>query len=161
MASMTTSALGEIVTTTDGRKIELNSNGTYQILDSAGSSSIAMTELAPFFQPFAGEYDQNSMRFMPIFKNETGKVVVGFRFKASFVSAFGDEIFSFDGESSERVGTSKSSTAETYYFFEDNPFIANEPYDKLKIFQAAGTGRVTTKVTAVVFDGGEVVKFSD
>ena len=95
---------------------------------------------------------------MPIFLNETGKTVVGFKFATSFKSAFGDDVFSFAGESSEKVSAGKLSTAQTFYFFEGNQFMADQPYDKLKIFEAAGTGTIVTKVTAVVFEDGTVIK---
>lgn len=155
------SALAEVITTTDGRKYELKIDGTFQKIEEKSESSILMSEQKPYFEHFAGAYNQNSVRFMPILKNETGKVIVGFKFFTEFKSAFGDEVFSFDGESSEKIGADKSSTGEVFYYFEDNPFIPNEPYDKLKIFEAAGTGTIKTKVTAVVFDDGSVVKSDD
>jgi hypothetical protein len=158
MVLMTGSALAEIVTTTDGRRLEIRSDGTYQLLDAPENENLKMASQKPYFQHFAGEYGQNSIRFMPIFQNEMTKTVVGFKFKTTFRSAFGDEIFSFEGESSERIGVNKVSTAATYYFFEDNQFIADEPYDRLKIFESSGTGTISTVVTAVVFEDGEVLK---
>ena len=148
----------EIVTTSDGRKLELNADGTYRLINESNSLKIQMSEQTPFFEPFAGEYGENSVRFMPIFLNSTGKTIVGFKFRSEFKSAFGEEVFAFDGESSEKISADTPSTASTFYFFEDNQFIENEPYDKLKIFESAGTGSISTKVTAVVFEGGEVVK---
>jgi hypothetical protein len=154
-------AKAEVVVTTDGRQIELKDDGTFLILGESTSISIAMTEQLPFFQHFAGEYGQNTMRFMPIFKNETGKTIVGFKFRSDFNSAFGDEVFSFEGESSEKVLNGSSSTASAYYYFEDNQFIGDQPYDKLKIFEAAGTGKISTRILAVVFEGGEVIEVGD
>lgn len=155
---LSASAAAETVTTTDGRRIELSADGTYRILENAPEGKIALIEQAPLFEHFSGEYGRNSMRFMPILKNDTGKTIVGFKFQASFTSAFGDEIFAFEGESNEKVNSGATSTAAAFYYFDDNQFIGDEPYDKLKIFEAAGTGKVSTKVTAVVFDDGEVVK---
>ncbi len=152
-------ALAETVTTTDGRMFELSADGTYRLLTDATASTIQMAEETPYFMHFAGEYEQNSMRFMPIFQNETGKTIVGFKFRADFKSAFGDEVFSFDGESSEKILAGARSTASTYYFFDDNKFMPGQPYDKLQIFEAAGTGTIKTTITAVVFDNGEVIKF--
>ena len=151
-------AVAEIITATDGRKFELNADGTYRSIADSAPSAIQMEESKPYFMPFAGEYNQNSIRFMPIFKNLTGKIIVGFKFHAVFKSAFGDEIFAFDGESSERVVPDGMSTAASFYFFEDNQFINDEPFDRLQIFEAAGTGTIKTAVAAVVFDDGEVVK---
>ena len=152
------SASAETITATDGRQFVLNADGTYEILQVVETTQIKMSEETPYFTHFAGEYDQNSMRFMPILRNETGKTIVGFKFRAVFKSAFDDEVFSFDGESSERILAEALSTASAYYFFEDNQFLGDEPYDKLQIFEAAGTGRVTTTVTAVVFEDGQVIK---
>jgi hypothetical protein len=156
--ALTNGAWAETVTTTDGRKFELNPDGTYRLLGESNSPKIEMEEQKPFFTPFTGEYGAETVRFMPIFSNLTGKTIVGFKFHSEFKSAFGEEVFAFDGESSERIAPKSSSTASAFYFFEDNQFISNEPYDKLKIFESAGTGSISTKVTAVVFDGGEVVK---
>lgn len=150
----------EIVTTTDGRQIELKPDGTYEEIAGADAVELVLTEKAPFFEHFVGEYDQKSMRFMPIFRNETEKTIVGFKFRTTFSSAFGDEVFAFEGESSERILAGGSSTASAFYYFEDNKFIGDQPYDKLMIFEGAGTGRISTKITAVVFEGGEVVKAS-
>ena len=161
IVALSSGAWAETVTTTDGRRLELNTDGTYQLLTESSAPAIQMKEQTPYFIAFAGEYDQNSIRFMPIFRNETGKIVVGFKFRTKFKSAFGDEVFSFEGESSERIRKDSSSTASTYYFFEDNKFISDQPYDKLVIFQSAGTGSISTTVTAVVFDGGTVIKSED
>ena len=155
---LSSAAMAEIVTTTDGRKFELNADGTYKVIDASNSVKISMTEQKSFFTPFAGEYGENSVRFMPIFLNSTAKTIVGFKFRSVFKSAFDEEVFAFDRESSERIAPDTASTASTFYFFEDNQFIENEPYDKLKIFESAGTGSISTKVTAVVFEDGEVVK---
>jgi hypothetical protein len=153
------SANAEVVTTTDGRQIELKEDGTYAVLGSgATSTKIEVTVLKPFFEHFAGEYSQNSMRFMPVLRNNTGKTIVGFKFRTEFRSAFDEVVFSFEGESGEKVPDGAASTAATFYYFDDNQFIGDEPYDKLKIFEATGTGSTATKITAVVFDDGEVLK---
>ena len=145
----------EILETADGRRIELNENGTYRWLDVAVDTP-ALKQAEPFFEHHAGEFNQNSIRFMPILINETEVTIVGFKFDTTFTSAFGDPVFSFSGESSERIEPGNESTSQMFYFFEDNQFIAGQPYDKLKIFEASGTGRINTEVTAVVFDDGEV-----
>lgn len=158
-AVIAVTAKAEVVTTTDGRQIELKEDGTYAVIEGGGQpTTIEVAVLKPFFEHFAGEYNQNSMRFMPIVRNKTGKTIVGFKFRTEFRSAFDEVIFSFEGESSEKVPDGAASTAATFYYFEDNQFIGEEPYDKLKIFEAAGTGTTATKITAVVFDDGEVIK---
>ena len=161
LAAFASTASAEIIITTDGRKIELNLDGTYKLIESSPTASIKLVQQEPFFEFSAGEYGQKSMRFMPVLTNESGKTVTGFRFRSVFRSAFGDEVFAFNGESSERVRENGKSTAEIFYFFEDNQFISDEPFDKLSIFKDTATGTITTTVTAVVFEGGEVVKISE
>lgn len=152
------STQAETVTTTDGRSLELNADGTYNFLETIKTPVIKMAEQKPYFAPVAGEYGRNSIQFMPIFQNETDQTILGFKFRSVFKSAFGDEVFAFDGESSERIAKGSVSTAATFYFFEDNEFISGEPYDKLVIFQTSGTGSISSKVTAIVFENGEVIK---
>ncbi|MGB3280678.1 MAG: hypothetical protein WBA92_15935 [Pseudorhodobacter sp.] len=148
----------EVVVTTDGRSIDLKSDGTFAILEKVQEIEVPVSQQDPYFVYAPGKYGDNKMRFMPIVKNESEKTIVGFKFTSVFTSAFGDEIFSFSGESAERIEPGKTSTADTFYFFEDNQFIPGEPFDTLKIFEASGTGKVSTFVTAVVYSDGEIVK---
>ncbi|MEO9865938.1 MAG: hypothetical protein ABJO29_05280 [Yoonia sp.] len=144
----------ETVDLTDGRTVELRNDGTYEFVDAPTDNEIKIVIEEPYLLHHAGEYNRNQMRFMPVISNNTDKEIVGYRFKSRFLSAFGDEVFSFDGESSERITAGSKSNANTFYFFEDNQFISGEPYDKLKIFESNGTGRSETVVTAVVFSDG-------
>jgi hypothetical protein len=158
VTSLGTQSFAEVVTTTDGRQIDLKVDGTYEIIEQGKAEEIALTALKPFFEHFAGEYGQNSVRFMPIVRNKTGKTVVGFKFRTEFRSAFDEIVFSFEGESSEKVLDGAASTAATFWYFEDNQFIGDQPYDKLKIFLEAGTGSISTQITAVAFENGDVWK---
>ena len=66
-------AVAETITATDGRKFELNSDGTYRAVVDGESAIINIEESKPYFLPYAGEYNQNSVRLMAVFKNLTGK----------------------------------------------------------------------------------------
>ena len=41
-----------------------------------------------------------------------------------------------------------------FYFCEDNPFISGEQYDRMLDPIQAGTAKVTSTVTKVIYDGG-------
>ena len=153
-------AYGETVTTTDGRTITLNDDGTYAI--EAGAASKAddhVTLLDPLFRLHVSEYDQKSVRFMPKLTNESESAILGVRFTSSFRDAFGEETFSFSGDMDERIAPGASSTANVFYVFEDNPFISGEAYDKLMPMLSGNTGSVVTTITGLALDGGKVVSF--
>ncbi len=153
---LSTFSFAETVELTDGRVVVLNEDGTYEFSETVSRTTLDINILEPFFQHHAGEFDQNSMRFMPVIQNATGKEIVGFQFTSTFLSAFGDEVFAFSGESSERIAEGQTSSSDTFYLWKDNQFMAGQPYDKLKIFESSGTGSVQTDVTAVVFADGSL-----
>ncbi len=161
--ALSTTVVAEIVQTTDGRTVDLREDGTYEILDTtAGQSDTDFVEFKDhFFERHAGEYGQNRVRFMPIYSNVSEKKIVGAKFEARFLNAFGDEIFSFSGELDEPVSPGKTSTHQLFYYFEDNQFIAGEPYDKLLPMVTNKTGSIEVAMTTIAFEGGEIVKFSD
>lgn len=150
----------ETVTTTDGRTITLNDDGTY-VIEASKSSAISeyVTLQDAFFAHHVSEYNRKSIRFMPKLKNESESAIVGVRFTSVFRDAFGDEIFQFDGKIEERIASGSSSTANVFYVFEDNPFMAGQPYDNLLPMIDGNTGSITTNITGLAFDDGQVVSF--
>jgi hypothetical protein len=153
-------AHAETVTTTDGRIITLNSDGTY-VIESGPTSEVDayLTLREPFFERHVSQYQQESIRFIPMLTNLSDRAIVGVRFTSSFRDAFGDEIFSFSGDINERVAPGENSTANIFYVFQNNQFINGEPYDKLLPMVTGNTGSVVTTVTGLALDGGEVISF--
>ncbi|MDO6480951.1 hypothetical protein [Shimia thalassica] len=155
-------AWAETVQTTDGRVIELRDDGTYEILEADEATDTTYVEHQEhFFEHHAGEYGQKRVRFMPIYKNVSDKKIIGTKFTARFLSAFGDEIFVFSGESNEAISPGQSSTNKLFYYFEDNQFIPGEAYDKLMPMVTNGSGTIEVSLTKIAFEGGEIVKLSD
>jgi hypothetical protein len=153
-------SFAEIVTTTDGRTITLNDDGTYTIEASTPLDVDAyVAGLEPFFEHHVSQYQQQSIRFMPKFTNISATAIVGIRFNSSFRDAFGDEIFSFSGDMSERIAPNANSTGNVFYVFENNQFMSGEPYDKLLPMITGDTGSIITIVTGLAMAGGEVVSF--
>ena len=152
--------LAEQITTTDGRRVDLKEDGTYEILSSEAVQSDAFVELnAPLFVHNMGKYNDPSIRFMPKFRNISDTSIVGLRFKISFFDAFGDEVHSTTGDVSERVAPGSTSKADVFYVYEDNQFMSGEPYDKLLPMVSGNTGSIEVEVISIAFDGGRVEKF--
>lgn len=96
---------------------------------------------------------------MPKFRNVSSNYITGIRFASSFRDAFGDEIFSFEGDINERISPNTDSTARVFYVFENNRFIGGEPYEKLLPIVSGNTGQIITKIKAIAFDDGHIIRF--
>jgi len=152
----------EIVQTTDGRTIDLRDDGTYEFLEANNTSDGDYVEFQNhYFAHHVGEYGQKRVRFMPVYKNVSDKRIVGAKFVARFLNAFGDEIFKFSGELDEPVAPGKASTYNLFYYFEDNQFIPGEAYDKLLPMVTNKTGSIEVEMTMIAFEGGEIVRLSE
>jgi len=124
----------EIVELKDGRKIDLKSNGTYRILnkpDNKPNSSVLV--VGRLLEPHTSEFQEKSIRYMPLFKNNTNKTIIGIKFTVEFKDAFGDSILKapFSGSTEQQIYANSKSNADMFYQFKDNPFIDNQTYDKL------------------------------
>ena len=155
----------ETVSTVDGRSILLKDDGTFLLLGKADSDMqiLPKTKLAladsHYFTRHTTEYSQNSIRFMPRFKNTSGKTITAIKFDTQFVDPFGDEIYALKGGSSEeRIKPGKISGNGIFYKWEDNPFINGEPYDKLLTSVTNKTGKIQTQIKIIVFEDGEMIK---
>lgn len=144
----------ETVTTTDGRKLTLNPDGTYSLENARGSAGMPVKVERWLFDHQVTKYNQKSVRFMPVVMNVGTKEIVGFKFTARFSNAFKEEVFTFNGTSEERLRPKATSTTKLFYNFEDNQFIPNETYDKLLPLVLGGTANVNVEITAVVFADG-------
>jgi hypothetical protein len=155
----------ETVLTVDGRSILLKDDGTFLLLEEADSDKqiLPKTNLAlvdsNYFTRHTTEYSQKSIRFMPHFKNTSGKTITAIKFDTQFVDPFGDEIYTLKGGSSEeRIKPGKISGNRLFYKWEDNQFIDGEPYDKLLTSVTNKTGEIRTQIKIIVFEDGELVK---
>ena len=155
-------ALAEIVQTTDGRSLNLKDDGTYVFLENDKLSDGTFVEHQNhYFSNHESEYGQKRIRFMPIFKNVTKKKILGVKFTARFLNAFGEEIFKFSGDTDEAVLPGMTSTSNLFYYFEDNQFIPGEPYDKLLAMVTNKSGSVDVVLDSIAFEGGEIVRLSN
>ena len=151
----------EIVTTTDGRQFNLKADGTYfEVQRSATSADDYLVTLAPFFERHVSKYGQKTIRFMPKFENKTDTAIIGIKFNAVFKDAFGATVYEFNGDVKERIDGGAQSTANVFYYFEDNQFMGAEPYDKLMPMIQGNTGSIQTNVTKIALEGGKVVDFT-
>lgn len=162
LATISMASMAEEVELNDGRKLLLKSDGTYEFLGALAKSSTSLLSVeSHLFERHSDEYSRNSIRFMPIFKNESEKVITAVKFSTTFLDPFGESILKTGGSSEERIRPGKKSKARLFYSFEDNQFIDGEAYDKLLSSAINETGSIKTDIDAIVFADGEVVKFGE
>jgi hypothetical protein len=72
-------------------------------------------------------------------------------------NAFGRVAFTNTFEDEVVVAADSAPRNERVWVFRDNPYIPNEPYDKLWQMAEDGTATITVSVKKVVFDDGLVL----
>ena len=156
------------VTTDDGKKVILKSNGTWEYKEKeSGNNEFKYAEDAVHIWDvslFHWEKNYKINRYSNCvalafhYKNITHKKIVGIEVQCIIKNPFNkillDKIFQ-DEVVVEPMGKLKK---KMFWTFEDNEFINGQPYDRLKLCAMNGTGKITTKIVKVIFADGTVLK---
>ena len=107
---------------------------------------------------YGKDYEANrynsSVVITPLFKNVGSKTIVGLQGHLSVLDGFGKEVYGFNFRSDNKLAPGHDSSHTGGYSFEDNPFINDEPYDKVVALVVAGTARYDAKIRQVAFSDG-------
>jgi len=119
-------------TTAEGRKVLLRDNGTWEYVEVSEQVPLSIADWNVAKMPVDYEKKRHSEEawLLLIVKNETNAPVKGWRVVLQAKNAFGDTL----GKLQLTGGQSKIGPGETtdaMFAFEDNPFIAGEPFDYL------------------------------
>lgn len=102
------------------------------------------------------EYSQSIGLFIH-YKNQTGRKVIGILIHVVIYNAFGKEVLSQTYEDETVLQPNERLKNSTYYKFEDNEFINDEPYDRMWKMADSGTAKIKTKILKVIFEDGTVL----
>lgn len=91
------------------------------------------------------------------FRNSWNEEVVGVSHKIEISNAFGDVIHRGKAKLDIKIPAGQTKQSDIFYFYEDNPFISGEPYDKMLGPVTNGTYKVNVTVEQVVFASGKSV----
>ena len=81
------------------------------------------------------------------------------KFSSTFKDPFGDTIYILnEGKCEQKIKPGKVSNVRLFYYWDDNEYISDQPYDKLLSLVTNKTGTIETKIIAIVFEDGEVIK---
>ncbi|MCY0146975.1 hypothetical protein OEG84_04390 [Hoeflea sp. G2-23] len=92
-------------------------------------------------------------------KNATTKVVVAVGLNIVIKDAFGDEVVNQNGKLDITIPVGQEADGTSFYYWEDNQFIADDPYSRLIGAVEAGTARTEVRVTRAVYQDGSMVAF--
>lgn len=157
-----TTANAEIVTTSDGRQILLNNDGSYEFISKEGQDWREYIEvLDPKLKLTYESIDQRSVRFMPRFKNLKPTSILGIRFNSKFKNSFGDLIFEFSNIHEYRLDYKASTQTQMSFSFEEKLDRVDEPFEKLFPLVEFGTGSVETSIISISFSDGRIIEFKE
>lgn len=93
------------------------------------------------------------------FNNSSEKAVVALAHTLVVRDAFGDTIVSQNGKLDITIPPHKTAESQSFYYWEDNPFIPDQPFDNMIGPVNERTATVEIKVTKVVFKDGTIETF--
>ncbi len=91
------------------------------------------------------------------YENKTNKRIIGVSVRVIVKNAFGKETLNtkLDDEISIPAGGMTGNVSPWYW--QDNPFIKDQPYDKMAASVQNDTAKITTKILKVIFEDGTSV----
>ena len=93
------------------------------------------------------------------FQNNSNKTLTGLIYETTFLDSFGDVLYKTTMKDQLRVPPGKKNNMDGFWYWEDNPFIDGQPYDKLQAAAGAGTIKVKVKIKKAVFEDGSIINF--
>jgi len=105
------------------------------------------------------EVSQPHIRAYFQFQNNAKKTLTGLVYETTFMDSFGDVLYKTTMKSQLKIAPGQQNKMDTYWYWEDNPFIDGEVYDKLQSAVGAGTIKVKVRIKKAVFEDGSIVNF--
>ncbi|PDT47431.1 hypothetical protein CO661_11850 [Sinorhizobium fredii] len=90
------------------------------------------------------------------FRNDSKKTVVAVEHTLIIADAFGEKVIDGSSKLDIKIPPGKTVRSETFYYWQDNPFMSGEPYDRLYGPVGTGVAKATIAVTKAVFSDGSV-----
>lgn len=95
----------------------------------------------------------------PTFKNGSKKTIVAVEHTLQITDAFGNTIVDGVSQLDIKIAPGKTVQSDTFYMWDDNPFISDEPFDKLQGPVSTGVAKATLRVTKAVFSDGTIESY--
>lgn len=158
----------EVATTKDGRKVLLKDDQTWEYIKEETPQTPVVAVNAKYAEEAVEVWDTSLVKMRRDFsdivalylhyKNNTTKKVIGVSVYVSITNPFGKVVFEHTYDDEVVIEPLERMKNDTYWYFEDNPFISDEIYDRLWQIAQNGTAKIKTKVMKVIFEDGTVLK---
>ena len=142
----------------DAIKIEMAVKAAQPTGRSAGLGSVVMTDVSLRIQdkdPSSQVYNDR-IEIQPTFKNNTQKTVVALEHTLVVTNAFGEPVVDGKSKLDIKIAPGQTVVSDNFYFFDDNPFIHDEVFDKLSGPIRTGVAKARMTVTKAVFSDGTI-----
>ena len=91
------------------------------------------------------------------FKNNSGKTITGLIYRVEYRDSFGDLLHEETYRDQLRIEPGKTNPRENFWYYEDNEFVEDEPYDRMQSAADSGTMKAEVSIKKVVFEDGSMV----
>lgn len=101
------------------------------------------------------------VRIFTSIRNVSERTIVGIEFNTRYLNVFGDVLNSGRIMIEDSFRPSQRNPQWTYAYYENNPYIADQAYNRIVSSLSAGTLRIPIAVTRIAFEDGDIVSFPD
>lgn len=122
--------------------------------ESGGTVSQVNAEMRTRSQDIMNDIAYDRIELKLAYRNDTAKTVVGIVHGYKVTNVFGETIVTGQDNLDIRIEPHSTVASDTYYYWNDNPFITGEPYDRLAGPVSNGTWKVEDTVQKVFFADG-------
>ncbi|MDD2582000.1 MAG: DUF3157 family protein [Desulfuromonadaceae bacterium] len=165
----------EIIELEDGKTIQLNDDKTWQYVEPSLNQknpdpkvkAESPVKNVKYAEDAVDIWDKSlelgevsyskSVKLYLHYKNNTEKKVVGISTHVSVINPFGQTVLDNTFNDETTLEPMERSRNDTFWHFDENPFIHNLPYNNLWQMAQNGSGKVLTHVVKVVFEDGTVL----
>jgi len=152
----------EIVTTSDGKKVLLKTNGKWEYVI-ADANTIKYAEEA--FAVWDTTFDRRTenkyndiVRLFFHYQNLTEKTIIGVQVYVEIFDTFGNLLFNNSIEDEVIIKPKQKLNNKDYKYWKNNPFIDDEPFDYMWPSAQNGTAKIKCKILKVIFEDGTILK---
>ncbi|NEI74618.1 hypothetical protein GR212_34310 [Rhizobium lusitanum] len=121
---------------------------------SGSSITPAKLKLEVRRRDFRREILNDQVILVPTLKNGSKKTVVAIEFNIAISDAFGDKVVDQLARLDIKIAPGKTVESDSIFYWEDNPFISGEIYDKLVGPVSTGVAKASLDVKKAVFSDG-------
>lgn len=91
------------------------------------------------------------------FRNNSDSTITGLKYDLKFLDGFGDVLYQSNFKDQIRIEGRQTSKMDKYWYWEDNPFIGGEPFDKMWSAVSSKTIKLKIKFVQAALDDGTQV----